>query len=136
MMIAIGKVISLTNTATVQGIGGEQWNLYLNNNIFAGDKIITGVADSLEIQLTNNNRVVLKSGQSWTPTLETFCHSSDFCHTDATVPGFCKGDANLSEQLLQLVLIDKVTSSKHIAMAHAKATAFNSQNRFTIKRTR
>ena len=135
-MIAIGKVISLTNTATEQGIDGEQWSLYLNNNIFAGDKIITEAADSVEILLTNTNRIILKSGQSWTPTLETFCNSSDFSHTDATVPGFCKGDANFSEQLLQLVLIDKVTSSKHIAMGHAKATAFNSQNRFTVKRTR
>jgi len=132
MMIAIGKVISLTNTAIVQGADSEQWKLYLNNSLFAADKIITGASDSLEIELTNNNRVILKKGQSWTPTLETFCNPADFCHTDATLPGFSKGDGSLTEQLLQLVLIDKVTSSRH----HAKSTTIDSPNRFTIKRTR
>ena len=135
-MIPIGKVISLTDTAMVQGVDGEQWKLYLNNNIFAGDKIISGDVASLEILLTNNNRVMLQNGQSWTPTLETFSNPADFSHLEAIAPGFCKGDANSSEQLLQLTLLDKVTSSRHCLIHHAKAATIDSRNRFATKRTR
>ncbi|EPJ48472.1 MAG: hypothetical protein OFPI_29310 [Osedax symbiont Rs2] len=135
-MTPIGKVISLTNTAVVQGADGEQWKLYINNNIFAGDKIVTGENDYLEIQLINDSRVVLQNGQSWTPTLETFSNSSEFSHLEAIVPGFCKGDANPSEQLLQLILLDKVTGSRHCVTHHAKTTTIDSHNRFATKRSR
>ena len=109
-MKAIGKVISLTRPATVEGAMGRRWRLYQHNNIFIGDRIFTAQYDRVEIQLADNSIMILENGQSWTPTEESSLTLDDFFTADATLSDSAKGEASLIERVLQCMLVDEVTS--------------------------
>ncbi len=109
-MNAIGKIKSLTKPIFVEGANGRRWRLYQHNHIFAGDRIFAGPHEEVEILLNNNSLVVIKDGQSWTPTDDTFPMENEYFVADATISDSAKGKASTIEQLLQQMLVDQVTS--------------------------